>query len=264
MPPSLRLLTRKANYPGHIPLSPAQNALLAVGSGVVGVLDVTRGDLIASLSESTAGIFLPALHGKMNMTPEGRQIMKDRPEITNNTIEKLKELKRGTLGREYIEWLGDGGLEPESRAPVQYIDSPVLAYTMLRYRQTHDLYHTLFSLPPTLPHELSLKVFEFSNMSLPVALLSSIFGPLRLQRKETWMRDWVPWALRTGREGRSLVTVYWEKRWEQGIGELRRELGVKRNDAEGVEARWGGYRKIREVERELRKKGEWVDEPEDW
>lgn len=121
MRPSLRLLTRKANYPGHIPLSPAQNALLAVGSGVVGVLDVTRGDLIASLSESTAGIFLPALHGKMNMTPEGRQIMKDRPEITNKTIEKLKELKRGTLGREYIEWLGDGGLEPESRAPVSLL-----------------------------------------------------------------------------------------------------------------------------------------------
>lgn len=135
---------------------------------------------------------------------------------------------------------------------------------MLRYRQTHDLYHTLFSLPPTLPHELSLKVLEFSNMSLPVALLSSVFGPLRLKRKETWTRDWVPWALRTGREGRSLVTVYWEKRWEQGIGELRRELGVGRNDAEGVEARWGGYRKFREVERELRRKGEWVDEPEDW
>ena len=31
------------NYPGHIPLTTAQNALLAVGSGVVGVLDTTRG-----------------------------------------------------------------------------------------------------------------------------------------------------------------------------------------------------------------------------
>ncbi|TYJ52324.1 ubiquinone biosynthesis protein COQ4, mitochondrial [Cryptococcus floricola] len=264
MRPSLRLLTRTPNYPGHIPLSYSQNALLAVGSGVMGVVDVSRGDLIASLSESTAGIFLPALHDKMKVTPEGRQIMKDRPQITSQTIEGLKNLKRGTLGREYVEWMGDGGLEPESRVPVNYIDSPTLAYTMLRYRQTHDLYHTLFSLPPTLPHELSLKVLEFSNMKLPVALLSSVFGPLRLKRKETWSRDWVPWALRTGREGRSLVTVYWEKRWEQGVGELRRELGVSRNDANGVEARWGGYRKLREEERELRRKGEWVDEPEEW
>lgn len=137
---------------------------------------------------------------------------------------------------------------------------------MLRYRQTHDLYHTLFSLPPTLPHELSLKVLELTNMSLPVAGFSSVFGPLRLSaaRRDTWIRDWVPWALRTGREGQSLVGVYWEKRWEQGLGELRRELGVKRNDTIGVERRWKGYREIREAERELRKTGEWVDEPEEW
>lgn len=137
---------------------------------------------------------------------------------------------------------------------------------MLRYRQTHDLYHTVFSLPPTLVHELSLKVVELSNMSLPVAALSSTFGPLRLssERRSLWYADWVPWALRTGRQGRSLAGVYWEKRWEQGLGELRQELGVKRNDIFGVEGRWRGYRELREMERDLRRKGEWVDEPEDW
>ncbi|WVR03329.1 ubiquinone biosynthesis protein COQ4, mitochondrial [Kwoniella sp. DSM 27419] len=255
--------SRAVNYPGHVPLSFAQNALLAVGSGVVGGL-TSRGDMVATLSETTASTFLPALHQSMMLHPEGRQIMRDRPTISSASLKGLKDLKRGTLGREYIEWLGEGDVTPDTRADVQYIDSPTLAYTMLRYRQTHDLYHTLFSLPTTLPHELSLKVLELSNMRLPVAALSSTIGPLRLKRRETWMRDWVPWALRTGREGRSLVGVYWEKRWEQGVGELRRELGVRRNDGQGVEARWGGYRKIRELERELRRKGEWVDEPEEW
>ncbi|WWC67025.1 ubiquinone biosynthesis protein COQ4, mitochondrial [Kwoniella pini CBS 10737] len=264
MRPSLRYFTqRKPNYPGHEPLSFSQNALLAIGSGLMGVY-TSRGDLIASLSESTSSTFLPKLNEKLKLHPEGRQILKDRPLITNQSLIRLSNLKRGTLGREYFEWLDDGKLDPDSRMPVQYIDSPTLAYTMLRYRQTHDLYHTLFSLPPTLPHELSLKVLEFSNMSLPVAALSSTFGPFRLKRRETWLKDWVPWALRTGQEGKSLVGVYWEKRWEQGIGELRRELGVERNDLEGVESRWGGYRKIREIERELRRKGEWIDEPEEW
>lgn len=163
MRPCLRLLTRTANYPGHIPLSRSQNALLAVGSGVVGVLDVTRGDLIASLSESTAGIFLPALHEKMKITPEGRQIMKDRPEITNKTIEKLKELKRGTLGREYVEWLGDGGLEPESRAPVSLLTHFTCRsnWSLLRSSGTIHRFSSLSiynaSLPPnprSLPHPL--------------------------------------------------------------------------------------------------------------
>jgi hypothetical protein len=31
------------NYPDHVPLNTAQNALLAVGSGIMGVLDTTRG-----------------------------------------------------------------------------------------------------------------------------------------------------------------------------------------------------------------------------
>lgn len=137
---------------------------------------------------------------------------------------------------------------------------------MLRYRQTHDLYHTLFSLPPTLPHELSLKVVELSNMSLPVAGLSSALGPFRLTsaRREVWLKDWAPWALRVGREGKSLVGVYWEKRWEQGVGELRRELGVYRNDAPGVESRWRGYRELREMERDVRRNNDWIDEPESW
>jgi len=209
--------------------------------------------------------------------------MRDRPSISSDLLGGLRGLRRGTLGKEYVEWLDRGNVTPDTREPVcanahsqfkrgliplqvHYVDSPTLAYTMLRYRQTHDLYHTLFSLPPTLPHELSLKVVELSNMSLPVALLSSVFGPLRLSaaRRDTWIRDWVPWALRTGREGRSLVGVYWEKRWEQGLGELRRELGVQRNDKFGVEGRWKGYREIREGERELRRRGEWVDEPEEW
>ena len=204
--------------------------------------------------------------------------MRDVPLIDSNVHERLRNLKRGTLGREWVEWCERGDVTPDTRAPVssaleveltpqvQFIDSPTLAYTMLRYRQTHDLYHTLFSLPPTLVHELSLKVLEWSNMSLPVAALSSTVGPFRLsaKRRDLWIRDWVPWALQTGAEGRSLVGVYWEKRWEQGLGELRQELGVKRNDQYGVESRWKGYRELREMERDLRRKGEWVDEPEAW
>jgi ubiquinone biosynthesis protein COQ4 len=137
---------------------------------------------------------------------------------------------------------------------------------MTRYRQTHDLYHTLLSLPPTLAYELSLKVLELSNMSLPVAGLSSAFGPFRLSsaRRSMWREDWMPWALRQGSQSRPLVGVYWEKRWEQGLGDLRQELGVKRMDDATVIGRWKSYRLVREKEKALRVKGEWVDEPEDW
>jgi ubiquinone biosynthesis protein COQ4 len=52
--------------------------------------------------------------------PEGRQIMKDRPIVSSQTVnlDHLRSLKRGTLGREYVEWLQRDNLSPDSREKV--------------------------------------------------------------------------------------------------------------------------------------------------
>ena len=52
--------------------------------------------------------------------PEGRQIMKDRPIVSSQTVnlDHLRSLKRGTLGREYVDWLQRGDLSPDSREKV--------------------------------------------------------------------------------------------------------------------------------------------------
>jgi len=42
------------NYPEHVPLNTAQNALLAVGSGIMGVLDTTRGGKLAPSQAATS------------------------------------------------------------------------------------------------------------------------------------------------------------------------------------------------------------------
>ncbi|OTA56837.1 Coq4-domain-containing protein, partial [Hypoxylon sp. EC38] len=42
------------NYPGHVPLTRLERAALAVGSGVVSLLDPYRHDMIAALGEATA------------------------------------------------------------------------------------------------------------------------------------------------------------------------------------------------------------------
>ena len=116
----VRVFSRFKSYARHVPLNMAQNALLAVGSGTVGVLDTRRGDLVATLSESTASAFLPALTSSMQSTAEGRQILRDRPLLSSHTVDlgRLQEMKRGTLGREYVEWLRRGGLTPDTREKV--------------------------------------------------------------------------------------------------------------------------------------------------
>lgn len=56
----------------------------------------------------------------MAVTAEGRQILKDQPEITSDVQAKLRLLKRGTLGREWVEWCDRGDVTPDTREPVSH------------------------------------------------------------------------------------------------------------------------------------------------
>lgn len=99
---------------------------------------------------------------------------------------------------------------------------------MQRYRECHDFYHCICSLPVNIESELALKFFEFANLQLPVAAFSAAFGHLRLDhvKRARLFREYVPWALKCGSSTRSLITVYWEERWEQDAEELKKELGI--------------------------------------
>ncbi|KAJ7814443.1 ubiquinone biosynthesis protein COQ4, mitochondrial [Mycena olivaceomarginata] len=199
-------------YEGHIPLGWFENGVLAVGSALMSLADPRRGDMVAALGETTAGPSLPRLRDIMLESAEGRQILKDRPRINSSTVDmaKLAELPEGTLGRAYITW-----------GEVHYIDDPELAYC-------HDFYHCIVNLPVSVEAEIAVKYFEFANLGLPLAALSAIFGPLRLNsaQLQRLFSEYVPWALRCGGSARSLITVRWEHRWEQNIEDMKKELGL--------------------------------------
>lgn len=86
-------------------------------------------DLIALLTETTPTLplpllsTLPTLHSHLTSSPEGRQLLHDRPIMSSKTIdmEKLQGLKRGTVGREWVEWANEGGVTPDSREEVSII-----------------------------------------------------------------------------------------------------------------------------------------------
>lgn len=131
-----------------------------------------------------------------------------------------------------------------------------------RYREVHDLWHVLSELPPTVEGELALKWFELIQTGLPVCALGAVFGPLALPStersgngtggntgndapkeagqkhsggggsrggsREVLASTYVPWAIRAGRNTRKpLMCVWYEKRWEQPLEAVRRELGFE-------------------------------------
>lgn len=117
------------------------------------------------------------------------------------------------------------------------MDDPELAYVMQRYRECHDLYHCIFNLPVNFEAELALKYFEFANLGLPMAGFAAAFAPLRLtsQKRARLFNEYVPWAIKCGTSAKSLITIYWEKRWEQEVEKVKQEYGIWDPPA----ARWG-------------------------
>ncbi|KAF8606396.1 putative COQ4 protein, responsible for restoring ubiquinone biosynthesis [Ceratobasidium sp. AG-I] len=215
-------------YDGHVPLNWAENAFMAFGSALAALADPRRGDMVAALGETTAGPFLPRLRDEMIASPEGRAILKHRPRVNTDTVDMLalSRMPEGSWGHTYVTWLDRCGVTPDTREPVHYIDDPELAYVMTRYRECHDFYHAICGLSVSVPSELALKVFELANFRLPSTALSALSGRLTPHQRDRFVREFVPWALRCGASTRPLITVFWEKRWDQPVEDLKRELGI--------------------------------------
>ncbi|KAI0787599.1 coenzyme Q biosynthesis protein Coq4-domain-containing protein [Fomes fomentarius] len=235
-----RTITTQPAYEGHVPLNWFEHGFLTLGSAFMALANPRRGDMVAALGDLTSGPVLPRLRDRMLESPEGRQILKERPRINSETLDmnKLALLPEGTFGNAYVTWLERCGVTPDTREPVHYVDDPELAYVMQRYRECHDFYHCILGMPVNVVSELAVKFFEFSNLGLPMAGLAAAFGHLRLThtKREQLFRDFVPWAVKCGSSAQSLITVYWENRWEQNVEDMKREFGIWDPP---VEPRWG-------------------------
>lgn len=218
-------------YPGHQRLSLLDKVGLAVKSAFTALADPSRQDMVAALGETTGTLALKNMHRRMLLDRGGRNILKNKPTISKETIEfdKLRALPFGTFGREYLRFLEDNNVTPDSRVKVKYVDDPDLAYVMQRYRETHDFFHTLTGLSISVEAELVLKYFEFAQFGLPMNALGAVFGPLALpnpSRQRFISEGLIIWALRSGANANFLLNVEFEKCFDMPLDKLRKALKV--------------------------------------
>lgn len=218
-------------YDSHIPLSNLQKALLAVGSSITAIVDPYRHDMVADFGETTGYQALKWMHSKMITSEGGKQILKDKPRLRSDQLdyERLKSLPENTFGYHYSRFYSDNQVSPDTRKEVQFVDNADLAYIMQRYRELHDIVHTILKQPTTIKGEVIVKAFEGVQTRLPLCILGSLFGPIKLtnrQRYEYVSHD-LPWAVKCARDSKFLMNVYFEKHFEQDVDELRKELNIK-------------------------------------
>ncbi|XP_049908396.1 ubiquinone biosynthesis protein COQ4 homolog, mitochondrial isoform X2 [Epinephelus moara] len=218
-------------YPGHIQTTPIQKALLAVGSGVAALQNPYRHDMVAVLGETTGHLALVNLRDKMRNDPEGYTILIERPRIRLSTLDlkEMASLPDGSFGREYLRFLEDNCVTPDTRADVKFVDDEELAYVMQRYREVHDLLHTLLGMPTNMLGEVAVKWFEAAQTGLPMCALGAVLGPLRLNasRLQLLFTSLGPWALQNGHRARCVLNIFYERRWAQSIEDLRQELNIE-------------------------------------
>ncbi|XP_022434309.2 ubiquinone biosynthesis protein COQ4 homolog, mitochondrial [Delphinapterus leucas] len=217
-------------YPEHIPTTPLQKALLAAGSAGMALYDPYRHDMVAVLGETTGCHTLKVLRDQMRRDPEGAQILQERPRISLSTLDlgKLRSLPEGSLGREYLRFLDVNRVSPDTRAPTRFVDSEELAYVMQRYREVHDMLHTLLGMPTNILGEIVVKWFEAVQTGLPMCILSALFGPIQLSARnlQVLVSKLIPWAVQNARRAPCVLNLYYERRWEQPLKALRQELSI--------------------------------------
>ncbi|KAK3874712.1 hypothetical protein Pcinc_020368 [Petrolisthes cinctipes] len=230
-PPEDTVETNEPMYTTHLPTNFIQKAILSVGAAGAALLDPRRHDMVAVLGETTGHSALSHVYNQMIQDDEGQQVLMERPRINGSTLDLpyLSTLPEGTLGHAYIRFLEYNKVTPDSRLAVQFVDDPELAYVMQRYREGHDLYHTILGMPTNMLGEVAVKWVEAIQTGLPMCFAAAVFGPLRFKPKQRqkYISTILPWAMHTGRSSKLLMNMYFEKRWEQSINEIRKEFGIE-------------------------------------
>ncbi|CAL4155353.1 unnamed protein product [Meganyctiphanes norvegica] len=218
-------------YEHHIPTTCIQKSILSMGAAATALLNPWRHDMVAVLGETTGHPALKIIHRMMMEDNEGQIILQEKPRINTKSVDilALSKLPEDTLGYAYFKFLKDNNVTPDTRMPVQYVDDVDLAYVMQRYRESHDLFHTVLGMPTNMIGEVAVKWVEGLQTGLPMCISGAIFGPLRFKSKQRrkYIETYLPWALRVGANSKYLMNIYFERRWEQPLNELRDELGIE-------------------------------------
>lgn len=174
--------------------------------------------MIACLGETTGIKSLQRTLNTMKESREGTQILLEKPRINTKTIDiaALGCLPVDTFGFYYKKFLDDNvsatvttnnihhfvgnsflcflfpfffwqlisqNVTPDSRMQVKFINDPELMYVMTRYRECHDLVHTILGMPTNMLGEVTVKWIEAINIGLPMCYGGAIFGAMRLRPK---------------------------------------------------------------------------------
>lgn len=145
-------------------------------------------------------------------------------------VDQLHALPLHTLGRSFVDFLTDNGLDPRAIPTLPATDDG--EYVSAHIYETHDLWHVVTGFRTDIAGELGLQAVyaaQFGGNKLTRLLLaggllhSALAAPADFSRRlDAIVEGW-----RVGREARCLFGVPWDDLWDQPLETVRRDLGVR-------------------------------------
>ncbi|KAI8475649.1 MAG: ubiquinone biosynthesis protein [Monoraphidium minutum] len=215
-------------YPTHVRLGPAQKTAVAVLSALGALYRPQRADLVAAVGETWGEGAVARMRDRMRADATGRQILAERPRVTDASVARCWEMPPGTFGAAYAGFMGDRSFHADDRPPVRFVDDEELAYVVARAREVHDFWHVLTGCHTNVFGEIALKALEFVQTGLPMAGMAVAGAQLRLSpedRQLLW-QVYLPWAARTGLRCADLMCIYYERHFDEDLEELRHRWRV--------------------------------------
>jgi ubiquinone biosynthesis protein COQ4 len=168
---------------------------------------------------------------KWRATPGSRRLLEQRPNLLQalTDTQRLRALPEGSLGRAYLEFLGNEGITTEGliAASVEGRDrdaSEELAYVRNRMRDMHDLWHVVTGYHGDLLGEAALLAFSFGQTRNPGIAFIVFIAFARGRTKDA--RRFIMEGLRRGLGCEWLPAVDWENLLPLPLDEVRARLRV--------------------------------------
>ena len=215
----------------HLPPLSAHDLRVVAGCVLRVLADSNRTGDIVTAEEITAQAQLAHLRETgVFETDEGRTLLAERPNLGKLDLAELRGLSPETLGGAYARFFDTHALSQEIlNLPTPYTEDEELAYILLRIRQVHDVWHTLVGLGTQGHEEILVHSFSLAQTGLPSSVALLVLGSLKhmvLEGRWDTLRHGLLRAHRIGTRAKPLLAIHWERRWEQPLAAVRRELHI--------------------------------------
>lgn len=228
------------SYATKVLLPASTIARIAQAAGLFGyfsmraMIDPTDAAAVSAVGEIPAYPALEHMRRIMMENQCGRYILQMQPTVGDRLLNEARQMPEGSFGRRYADYMEHNHFTPSGRTSVKFINDPLLAYIMTRYRQCHDFLHTCTDCGRTVHEEVAVKLLEYQHTKLPLGVLAVPGGAWHMtseKRRETavyW--DWARLNAPCDEHGKKKIPCYlnhvWEDMLELSMKEVREITGL--------------------------------------